>query len=108
VAMVFLAGHGVNDQDNRYFFYPYNVDPDHMLRTGLVFSDLVNAMKAIAGKALFFVDTCHSGNAVGLSARRGIADINLVINELASVQNGVVVFSASTGAESSYEGPQWN
>jgi WD40 repeat protein len=109
LAMVFLAGHGDNDQNNYYFFYPFNVDPDRLMRTGLPFSDLKNAVSAIAGKALFFVDTCHSGNALGLAGRRrGTLDINVVINELSSAQNGVVVFSASTGSESSYEGPEWN
>ena len=108
VAMVFLAGHGVNDQNNYYFFYPHNIDPDRVLRTGLAFSDIKNAVSAIAGKALFFVDTCHSGNSLGLAVRRGSLDINIVINELSSAQNGVVVFSASTGSESSYERPDWN
>jgi hypothetical protein len=108
VAMVFLAGHGVNDQNNFYFFYPYNIDPDRTMRTGLPFSDIKNAVSAIAGKALFFVDSCHSGNAIGQAARRGASDINAVINELSSAENGVVVFSASTGSESAYELPEWN
>jgi uncharacterized caspase-like protein len=107
VAMVFLAGHGVNDQNNYYFFYPHNIDPNRLLRTGLPFSDIKNAVSAIAGKAIFFVDTCHSGNSLGLAARNA-SDINAVINELASAENGVVVFSASTGSESSYERPDWN
>jgi WD40 repeat protein len=108
VAMVFLAGHGVNDQNNYYYFCPYNVDPSRLLRTGVAFSDIKKTVSAIAGKALFFVDSCHSGNAIGLAARRGPLDINIVINELSSAENGVVVFSASTGSESSYEREEWN
>jgi WD40 repeat protein len=108
VAMVFFAGHGINDQNNYYYFCPYNVDPERMLRTGVAFSDIKNAISAIAGKALFFVDTCHSGNSLGLAPRRSPLDINIVINELSSAQNGVVVFSASTGSESSYERDEWN
>lgn len=108
VAMVFFAGHGVNDQNNYYYFCPYNVDPERLVRTGVAFSDIKNTVSAVAGKALFFVDTCHSGNSLGLAGRRGSLDINIVINELASVQNGVVVFSASTGSESSQEREEWN
>lgn len=108
VAMVFFAGHGVNDQNNYYYFCPYNVDPTRLLRTGVAFSDIRKAVSAIAGKALFFVDSCHSGNAIGLAARRGPLDINIVVNELSSADNGVVVFSASTGSESSYEREEWN
>ena len=43
-----------------------------------------------------------------MAGRRGGLDINIVINELSSAQNGAVVFSASTGSESSYERPEWN
>jgi WD40 repeat protein len=108
VAMVFFAGHGVNDQNNYYFFCPHHIDPDKLLRTGVSFSDIRNIVSAIAGKALFFVDTCHSGNSLGLAGRRGNLDINIVINELSSAENGVVVFSASTGSESSYEHAEWD
>jgi WD40 repeat protein len=107
VAMVFFAGHGINDQNNYYYFCPYNVDPGRLLRTGVAFSDIKKTVSAIAGKALFFVDSCHSGNAIGLGARRGPLDINVVINELSSAENGVVVFSASTSSESSYEREEW-
>jgi hypothetical protein len=108
VAMVFFAGHGVNDQNNYYYFCPYNVDPERLFRTGVAFSDIKNTVSAIAGKAIFFIDTCHSGNSLGLAGRRGGLDINIVINELSSAQNGVIVFSASTGSESSYERAEWN
>jgi len=108
VAMIFFAGHGVNDQNNYYFFCPHNIDPERLLRTGVAFSDIKNVLSAIAGKALFFVDTCHSGNSIGMAGRRGPLDINIVINELSSAQNGVIVFSASTSSESSYERDEWN
>jgi WD40 repeat protein len=107
VAMVFFAGHGVNDPNNFYYFCPHNVDPDRLLRTGIAFSDIKNTVSTIAGKALFFVDSCHSGNALGLATKRGPLDINIVINELSSADNGVVVFSAATGSESSYEREDW-
>ena len=50
VAMVFFAGHGVNDQNNYYYFCPYNVDPSRLLRTGVAFSDIKKTVSAIAGK----------------------------------------------------------
>jgi uncharacterized caspase-like protein len=107
VAMIFFAGHGINDQNNYYYFCPHNVDQSRLLRTGVAFTDIKNTVSAIAGKAIFFVDTCHSGNSIGLSTRRGPLDINIVINELSSAENGVVVFSASTGSEASYEREEW-
>src|SRR5208282_2184836 len=96
---------GVDDPNGVYYFLPADVDLDHLKRTGLVFSDIKNTVAAIAGKAVMFVDTCHSGDVLG--ARRGVADINAVVNELASAENGVVVFTASTGRQYSLEDPQW-
>jgi WD40 repeat protein len=102
VAMVFFSGHGLNDQSNYYFFCPYNIDPGSLLRTGVPFSDIKNAVAAVKGKVVFFVDSCHSGNSLGTGWRR---DMNILINELSSAQNGVLVISASTSGELAYEVP---
>jgi WD40 repeat protein len=107
VAMVLFAGHGINDQDGRYFYLPYNTDLEKLLRTGVSFEDIKNTVSALAGKTLFFVDTCHSGNVLG--TRRGLnTDIVGVINELSSAENGAVVFAASTGNQYSLEDLAWH
>jgi len=105
VAMLFLAGHGVNDNEGDYYFLPYDVNVKRIRRTGVPFYEIKKTLKSLAGKSIFFVDSCHSGNVMG--GRRGVADINAVINELASVETGSVVFSASTGNQSSLEDPSW-
>jgi WD40 repeat protein len=107
VAMVLFAGHGVNDQNGRYFYLPFNTDLDRLLRTGVSFEDIKNTVSTLAGKTLFFIDTCHSGNVLG--SRRGLNfDIVGVVNELASAENGAVVFAASTGNQYSLENVAWN
>ncbi len=105
VAMVFLAGHGVNDADGSYFFLPANADPERLLRTGVRFSDIRETVASIAGKALFFVDTCHAGSVMG--KRRGMEDLTRLVNELSSAENGAVVFAASTGRQYSMEDERW-
>jgi len=107
VAMVFFAGHGLNDQNGVYYFLPYNTDLDKLLRTGVPFTDIKNTVQSLAGKTLFFIDTCHSGNVLG--GRRGLADdLNGIINELSSAESGAVVFAASTGNQYSLEDAKWN
>ncbi|MEN8216338.1 MAG: hypothetical protein ABFS56_08165 [Pseudomonadota bacterium] len=59
----------------------------------------------IRDKVLFFIDTCHSGNIMG--AQRGVADIDQIANDLSSAENGVVVFTAATGKQSSQESKLW-
>ncbi|HXJ92195.1 MAG TPA: caspase family protein [Terriglobia bacterium] len=105
VGIIFLAGHGVDDPNGIYYFLPANADLERLKATGLAFSDVKNTVSSIAGKAILFVDTCHSGDILG--ARRGVADINAVVNELSSAENGVVVFTASTGRQYSLEDPKW-
>jgi uncharacterized caspase-like protein len=105
VAMVFIAGHGINDTAGLYYFLPVNADVEKLKRTAVPYSDIKNTVASLAGKVVMFVDTCHSGNAVG--GKRAITDITRVINELSSAENGVVVFASSTGKQYSLEDPQW-
>jgi len=105
VAVVFLAGHGVNDKNGVYHFLPVNGTADKLRRTGLAFSDIKNTVASLAGKTLLFADTCHAGNIFG--RRRGTVDINAVVNELTSAENGAVVFASSTGRQESLEDPAW-
>jgi uncharacterized caspase-like protein/WD40 repeat protein len=105
LAVVFLAGHGVNDKNGLYYFLPVNANVDRLRRTGLAFSDIKNTVASLSGKTLLFADTCHAGNIFG--RRRGTVDINAVVNELTSAENGAVVFASSTGKQDSYEDPAW-
>ncbi|MEI6208825.1 MAG: caspase family protein [Desulfuromonadales bacterium] len=105
VAIVFIAGHGVNDPTGIYYYLPHNTDPDKLKRTGVAFTDIKNTLTALPGKAILFVDTCHSGNVMG--GRRGLTDINSIVNELSSAENGVVVFASSTGRQYSLEDDKW-
>ena len=97
VALVFIAGHGMTEED-KYYFLPTDVDLNRLRRTAEPQNDIYDSLRRIAGKALFFFDTCHSGAV--MPGQRGIApDINGLVNELASAENGTVVFAASTGRE---------
>lgn len=107
VGIMFLAGHGLNDNNGNYYFLPHNVNTAQLLRTGVAQNDIKITLNSLAGKAIFFVDTCHSGNALGSAKTRGVADTNGFVNELSSAENGVVVFAASTGKQSSQEDPAW-
>jgi dipeptidyl aminopeptidase/acylaminoacyl peptidase len=108
VAVLFLAGHGVTDDDGTYYFLPWGGDPDHLKRSGVIYHEIRNTLTALPGKALLFIDTCHAGNVLGSTARRaGNADMAAMINELTSAENGVIVFSASTGRQYSLENPAW-
>jgi WD40 repeat protein len=105
VALVFLAGHGVNDSGGVYYYLPVNTNLEKLRRTGVPFTEMKNTVASLAGKTILFIDTCHAGNVMG--ARAIAPDITGVVNELASAENGAVVFASSTGKQYSFEDPNW-
>ncbi|HEY3331007.1 MAG TPA: caspase family protein [Capsulimonadaceae bacterium] len=105
VAMVFFSGHGTTDADQTYYYLPYDFNFDHVRSTGLPDTEIRRTLQSIAGKTIFFVDSCESGNAIG---RKGLGGgLTKVINELSSAENGAIVFAASTGKQSALEKPEW-
>jgi uncharacterized caspase-like protein len=105
VAMVFLAGLGIDDSSDVYYFLPVNVDLERLKRTAVAYFDIKNPIIGLPCKVVMFVDTCHSGNIFG--GKMGSTHITGIINELSSAENGVVVFPSSTGRQYSFECPQW-
>lgn len=113
VGMLFLAGHGETDASGTYYFLPQNANVDRMKSSCVSFADIQSTLRNLAGKALFFVDTCHSGGMMGRqisggTRRSGGVDVNRLANELSSAENGVVVFASSTGRQYSLENTTWN
>jgi uncharacterized caspase-like protein len=107
VAMIFFAGHGINDRNGNYYFIPPNIDPENLKRTGLPYFEIMATVRNTAGKVLLFLDTCHAGNVMGNTTRGGEVDINAMINELASAENGAVVFASTTGRQQALEDETW-
>lgn len=111
VAMVFLSGHGENDERNNYYFLPANFDPERFKRTGVPWSEIRATVEGVAGRVLFFVDSCHSGGA--LAGRKGMRvfplgqDTTALVNTLASAESGAVVFAAAAGKQVAFENPDW-
>ena len=65
LAVVFLAGHGVNDDRGDYWFLPHDADPDRLRRSAVNWRDLTALLENMPGKTLLLVDTCKAGNATG-------------------------------------------
>jgi hypothetical protein len=107
--VLFMAGHGINDETGGYYFLPVDFALDEYKRTAVPFTEIKDTMVNLAGKALFFIDSCHSGNALGGGGRRAIESpqVTRIVNELSSAENGVVVFSSSTGRQVSLEHRKW-
>ena len=108
VAMIFFAGHGVNDNTGNFFYMPVEADPDRLRSTCVNYVEIKQSVAAIAGKVILFMDACHSGGVMGNSGRRSMSNVDGLVNELASAENGAIVFTSSTGRQYSLENPDWN
>ncbi len=106
VAMIFFAGHGINDNSGVFYLLPVAADMERIRSTCLNFEELKQTVSSIAGKVIVFIDACHSGNAMG-SNRRSVTDINAMVNELSNTENGAITYTSSTGKEFSLEDPEW-
>jgi len=107
IAVLFFAGHGINDSTGAFYFLPVDADMEKLKRTGISQADITSTVAGIAGKVLVFMDACHSGNLMGKVKRRGMVVISSVVNELASAENGAVVFSSTTGRQFALENMEW-
>jgi WD40 repeat protein len=106
VGIVYLAGHGIVDERNRFYFLASDSDAQRLRATAVAKDDIADALDGLAGKALLFLDACHSGSMVS-SGRRSTFDNNDVVNDFLHSERGVVVFAASTGRQVSMEDPSW-
>jgi hypothetical protein len=107
VGLVYLAGHGVLDERERFYFLAADSDLAHLRSTAVAREEIQDALNSLAGKALLFLDACHAGAVGGTSKTRGLVDINSVVNEFTRTERGVVVFTASTGRQTSQENATW-
>jgi uncharacterized caspase-like protein len=105
-AMLFMAGHGLNDPQGQYRFLTHEADVARLDQTSISEAELRSALAALPGRAMLFVDTCHAGNALG-SSMAVSKELARLANSLSATENGVIVFSASTGRQEAEETAQW-
>jgi WD40 repeat protein len=105
IVVMYFSGHGVNDPAGNFYYLPVNADLGSMKRTCVNYTEIKGTLTSLPCKVLLFADACHSGNIMG--TRRDIGDVTGHLNELASAENGVVVFTSSTGKEFSLEKTSW-
>jgi WD40 repeat protein len=106
VAMLFMAGHGLNDSTGQYFFLPADGQHEKLASTALAQGTIVSTLSKIRGKTLLFLDTCFAGNTLGALSKAG-RQTEKMMNDLSASENGVVVFASSTGQEESEEKAEW-
>lgn len=135
--IIFLAGHGLLDQNLDYYLATWDINFGDPSKNGLAYSDLENLLNGIpARKKILIIDACHSGEIdkeemetlasstienqeikfrgfpVGEeSAHYGLSNVFELMKELfidLRRGTGAIIISSSGGGEFAYESPRWN
>lgn len=102
VAVIFIAGHGINDDRGEYYFLSHEANLDRLRRTALPWYEVQRTINNLPSKTILLADTCHSGNIAG--TRR---DITGAIKSIINSGSGSVIMTATTGNGYSYEQKEW-
>jgi len=102
VAVVFLAGHGVQDlATGSYYFLPHAASPDTLLTAGVRmtdFDEVVRVIRRNARAVVVMLDTCHAG-AMRLAARNLVSADDLP-TRLSAGENFYLLAAAKPGNDS--------
>jgi hypothetical protein len=128
--MIFMAGHGMLDKKNNYYFAPHDMDFEKPETNGISFELIVNSLKNTTAKnKLLLLDSCHSGTTLDMEMnssntkatnqqknQRGSGAIavnqkpKFKVSEVISSlfdnflsTSGVTILSASSGSDVAYE-----
>ena len=111
VIIVYLAMHGVTEEDLLYFV-PYDARVTSLRTTGISGLDMDYLIKSKGAnrKVIMFVDACHSGGAgssLVFGGTRGASALPILLEEMAKSQPGISIFSAADKGQVSHEGDEW-
>ncbi len=107
VAVVFLAGHGINHfSTNNYYYMPHDARIESPSRTMVSGNEVHAILSKLQGKRILLMDTCHSGNVSG-TTQRAVGDMDRFVREITQGGQGLVVFAASKGAGMAEEDAKW-
>jgi hypothetical protein len=104
VAIVFVSGHGVNDEKNNYYFLSHDSNSKKLRRTAVKWNEIKETIETLPSKRILLMDTCHSGNVMGSSRRK---DVTSAIKSIVESGTGSIVMTASTGRGYSLEDSRW-
>lgn len=107
VAVIFMAGHGVQDHaTGSYYFLPFPASAANLLTDGLRMSDFDEMMRVLRRnirRVVIMLDTCHAG-ALQLSARAVMSGDTLAARVEAG--EGLFLLAAAKPGEESKEDPR--
>ena len=100
--MIFMAGHGVMDDNGNFYFLTSEGNITNPQKGGMDWSTITSYISKIKGRVIMLVDACHSGNIVNETV---VPNDKLAQEFFSGKRGGVMVLSASKGRQYSFESP---
>lgn len=108
VMVLFLAGHGIQDSaTGSYYFLPHDAEPAAVKRSMVSQEDIQTTLRAMAGKVVVLLDSCHAGSLSGGPGLRGSLDVDALVRELNSTEAGLLVMAAASRRQAAKEATEW-
>lgn len=98
-AVLFFAGHGLQDDAGNFYFAMEGTDPKDLTATALAWSDVALRLSSSKARITVLIDACHSGSA-GLGQ---FATNDGAVAGLSAVPSNITIIAASKGRQQSIE-----
>jgi uncharacterized caspase-like protein len=105
VNLLFLAGHGITDEQQHFYYMAADSDPDKARATGVSRDEILRTIRNRKGSMVVMLDTCHSGDTAPTGNSK--VDMNRLVNELGDKSLGVFLYASALGRQFSFENPEW-
>jgi len=102
VAIIFVAGHGINKDSNDYYFLSHEADLGSIRRSAVNWREFKDITNRLPSKVILLVDTCHSGSINGVKR-----DLVSAIKSITSSGTGEIIMTATTANGYSLEDDRW-
>ncbi|MEZ5581788.1 MAG: caspase family protein [Candidatus Competibacteraceae bacterium] len=70
LAILFIAGHGVQDERGSFYFLPHDGRAEQLRSSAIKWLDFQEVTSSLPGKVILLADTCHSGSIYGTGGAR--------------------------------------
>jgi len=104
IVIIFLAGHGVRDQEGTFYFLTSDSMAFDFSRGVINWNLIGEYLAKIKGRVILLLDACHSGS---ISTDTVVPNDELAGSFFANKRSGVMVFSAAKGGQYSMESPDF-
>jgi WD40 repeat protein len=108
INLLFLAGHGMTDDQQHFYFMAADSEPNEARATGVSRDEILRTIRYRKGAMVVMLDTCYSGaSADPVRPDASRVDMNRLVNELGDKTLGVFLYASALGRQFSYEHASW-